>query len=405
MMTNPYTQEREDWRMLPPEPSKRLRKRAAGLKSVIKHKPHVQKRYFSLMLVPSYSHGKTRSLKIPYALFYFILITAILIAAVISGLTLQARFFRQVAQDLNEEVEQAQEAYIGLQETADQIHAQLIDEIIQQNSFITQQQISAQEEKFLQQQTFEEALQSIFEQILEMERQIDEFDQLRRRVIDQLGARNYIPPVNTLLTALNREQAAMLTTVSLLNVTSDERSGARYADVPDIWDYFLILTAKLEAQAALNANLERHMPRIMTYIRNYPTHNPLPGRSLGSGFGRRMDPMGGGDMQQHNGVDIGAPQGTSIYATGGGTVIRSERAGDFGLLVVIDHGTINGVNIHTYYAHNSQNLVTVGQRVERGDVIARVGSTGRSTGPHVHYEVRINGRPVNPAPYIIKHQF
>lgn len=103
-----------------------------------------------------------------------------------------------------------------------------------------------------------------------------------------------------------------------------------------------------------------------------------------------------GDGRDHKGVDIGVPQGTSIIAVKGGTVIEEGYRADYGYYVTIDHG--NGVK--TKYAHNKSNTVEVGQTVSAGQVIALSGNTGRSTGPHLHFEVIINGNRVNPAYYI-----
>lgn len=98
----------------------------------------------------------------------------------------------------------------------------------------------------------------------------------------------------------------------------------------------------------------------------------------------------------HTGIDIGAPTGTSIKAAAGGTVIFSGWKGTLGKLIVISHG--NGVQ--TYYAHCSSLLVSSGQTVSAGQLIAKMGSTGRSTGPHLHFEIRLNGYAINPQSYI-----
>jgi murein DD-endopeptidase MepM/ murein hydrolase activator NlpD len=108
--------------------------------------------------------------------------------------------------------------------------------------------------------------------------------------------------------------------------------------------------------------------------------------------------MGGGRGEFHEGVDIRTTTGTNVRATGGGTIRQAGWAGSYGYMVTIDHG----YGIHTAYAHNSSVSVTIGQRVERGDIIAKAGSTGRSTGPHVHYEVRVNGTPVDPNNYFLE---
>ncbi|MDY0269204.1 M23 family metallopeptidase [Trichloromonas sp.] len=114
-----------------------------------------------------------------------------------------------------------------------------------------------------------------------------------------------------------------------------------------------------------------------------------------SGFGMRRSPFSGRPVM-HEGIDIAARTGTPIYATAGGIVSRAETVAGYGKIVIIDHG----YGFQTYYAHNSKIHVKVGQRVKRGEKIAAVGNTGRSTGPHVHYEVRRNKVPLNPKKYI-----
>lgn len=114
-----------------------------------------------------------------------------------------------------------------------------------------------------------------------------------------------------------------------------------------------------------------------------------------SGFGYRRDPRGGG-RRMHTGVDWAGPSGTPIYATAAGTVTQAGRDGAYGNLVVIRHD----FGIETYYAHLSSIGVRVGQRVSRGDRIGGMGTTGRSTGVHLHYEIRVGGRPINPLTYI-----
>ena len=103
-----------------------------------------------------------------------------------------------------------------------------------------------------------------------------------------------------------------------------------------------------------------------------------------------------GSTSYHSGIDIGVPYGTSVKAADGGTVIKAGWEGSYGILVAIRHD--NG--IITYYGHNSSVLVSVGQKVYQGQVIAKAGSTGNSTGPHCHFEVRVNGTSVNPRNYL-----
>lgn len=116
--------------------------------------------------------------------------------------------------------------------------------------------------------------------------------------------------------------------------------------------------------------------------------NPVSGR-ISSYYGWRSGRM-------HTGIDVAGPNGTPMYAAAGGTVVTAGYAGSYGNLVVISHG--NG--IQTYYAHCSALYVTVGQTVAQGECIAARGSTGNSTGPHLHFEVRVNGVTQNPKNYV-----
>ncbi|WP_299989790.1 M23 family metallopeptidase [uncultured Ruegeria sp.] len=114
-----------------------------------------------------------------------------------------------------------------------------------------------------------------------------------------------------------------------------------------------------------------------------------------SGYGTRRDPKTGG-RRMHNGADFAGATGTDIFATADGVVTHAGWQSGFGRLVKIKHA----FGIETLYAHNTKIRAKVGQRVSRGDHIADMGSTGRSTGTHLHYEVRVNGKPVNPMTYI-----
>lgn len=131
---------------------------------------------------------------------------------------------------------------------------------------------------------------------------------------------------------------------------------------------------------------------------NEPSLWPVNG-ILVSSFGGRCDPLSG-EGTFHTGVDLAATTGTPVHVTADGVVTSAAWSGDYGKLVIVDHG--NG--IETYYAHLSGFMVVPGQEVQRGQVIALSGGTGRVTGPHIHYEVRLHGTPVNPYKYLAKAQ-
>jgi murein DD-endopeptidase MepM/ murein hydrolase activator NlpD len=126
-----------------------------------------------------------------------------------------------------------------------------------------------------------------------------------------------------------------------------------------------------------------------------PSMWPVQGVILGP-FGKRSDPFSG-EGAFHKGVDISVPSGTPVHATADGMVIQAEAVtGGYGRLVVVSHGG----GIQTFYAHLSRIFVRAGQEVRRGDTVGAAGSTGRVTAPHLHYEVRVGGTPMNPRRYL-----
>ena len=127
-----------------------------------------------------------------------------------------------------------------------------------------------------------------------------------------------------------------------------------------------------------------------------PSLWPVEGRLM-SPFGGRTDPFSG-EGAIHTGVDLSAPQGTPVHAAADGIVVHAEWSNGYGRLVVVDHG--NG--LQTYYGHLSRFEVVNGQEIRRGDILGQSGSSGRVTSPHLHYEVRMGGTPVNPYPYLAR---
>lgn len=150
-------------------------------------------------------------------------------------------------------------------------------------------------------------------------------------------------------------------------------------------------TAELETQMK---SLELLAEQRVSLLRSIPSAWPVRG-AVSSGFGPRRDPFDG-TSEFHMGMDIPALYGSSVRATADGVVIFASRQSAYGNLLVLSHG--NGVT--TRHGHLSRFAVRPGQRVRRGDVVAYVGNTGRATSAHLHYEVRLNDRPLNPRRYL-----
>jgi murein DD-endopeptidase MepM/ murein hydrolase activator NlpD len=133
------------------------------------------------------------------------------------------------------------------------------------------------------------------------------------------------------------------------------------------------------------------------YLASKPSIWPIKARErkITSYFGYRTHPITG-ERTIHEGLDIGVWYGTKVYTTGKGRVTHAGWKGGYGRAVIIDHG----YGFKTIYGHNQRLNVSVGDRVERGDIIAYSGNSGRSTGPHLHYEILINGRSVDPLSYV-----
>lgn len=132
-------------------------------------------------------------------------------------------------------------------------------------------------------------------------------------------------------------------------------------------------------------------------LQHIPSIQPVANKDLSrvaSGYGTRIDPVYG-TLRFHAGMDFTAKEGTDIYATGDGVVTWSEWRQGYGNCIIIDHG----YGFETLYGHMSAYVAKRGQKVKRGELIGKVGSTGKSTGPHLHYEVHVKGKPDNPAKY------
>lgn len=152
----------------------------------------------------------------------------------------------------------------------------------------------------------------------------------------------------------------------------------------------------LESSSALALPSKRSQTFQFLLQHDTPNMWPVEGR-LQSSFGGRTDPFSG-EGAFHSGVDIGAPMGAPVRATADGIVSFAQMESGYGRLIVVDHGG----GVQTAYAHLSKFYVQAGQRVLRGEMVGAVGASGRVTAPHLHYEVRLGGAPVNPYRYLAK---
>jgi murein DD-endopeptidase MepM/ murein hydrolase activator NlpD len=157
---------------------------------------------------------------------------------------------------------------------------------------------------------------------------------------------------------------------------------------------FNFLESNAKQAVQLSGGLQLLPSQGIADLTSTPTLWPVIGHLTGT-FGERMDPFSG-EGAFHTGVDISSQYGDAVRATADGVVIEAGDHAGYGRLVVVDHG----FGVTTWYGHLSSFNVHPGQQLRRGDTVGNVGVSGRSTGPHVHYEVRINGAPVNPMRYL-----
>ena len=184
-----------------------------------------------------------------------------------------------------------------------------------------------------------------------------------------------------LLRRLGLESARFLRQSSIaMGGPLDEKGGPLADAEPEFKDLFVSWKKVDQLEQAMTA---------------IPSYTPVKSFSYSSGFGVRYDPFTG-RAAMHAGIDMAGSHGEAIYAAADGTVTSAGRNGAYGNAIDIGHGK----GLSTRYGHLSRILVREGEKVEKGQVIGRMGSTGRSTGTHLHYEVRIDGRAVNPMPFL-----
>ncbi|MDQ1195861.1 peptidoglycan DD-metalloendopeptidase family protein [Agrobacterium sp. SORGH_AS 787] len=212
-----------------------------------------------------------------------------------------------------------------------------------------------------------------------------------------------------MLASLNRIESDQLGRIASLTTGAKSRAdamadiirstGLKIDDKPDDAIGGPFVEASTNPFQASLADLDDALNRLETVrgtAERLPLGNPAPGRDITSRFGNRMDPFLGRPAL-HTGIDFRAETGADVRATGAGTVSFAGYSGGYGNMVEVDHGK----GVTTRYGHLSQILVRTGEKIELSDVIGKAGSTGRSTGPHVHYEVRLNDEAVDPMRFLV----
>lgn len=184
------------------------------------------------------------------------------------------------------------------------------------------------------------------------------------------------------------EEAKLIST--LLVSRSDQRSAINRDDDYDYEMEMELLNELIEKQKDGMEQLIVDVEKQLKYIDSQPNRMPANGR-ITSPYGYRISPINR-KREFHSGIDIANKTNTDIYAAGSGVVTFAGYNGAYGRMVIISHG----YGYTSVYAHNNKLLVRVGDKVSKGDVIAKMGSTGRSTGPHLHFEIRVNGQAVDP---------
>ena len=166
---------------------------------------------------------------------------------------------------------------------------------------------------------------------------------------------------------------------------------------PDLQAAILALTEAVDIRDDYLSSLEAKILQKSVLKDMLPNSSPVDAAFNSSSYGWRTDPFNG-DKAFHEGLDFTANMGTAIKAAADGIVTTAEQTPDYGKIIKINHGS----GLETRYAHASKLLVKPGERVVKGQIVAQVGSTGRSTGPHLHYEIRLNGNSLDPRRYLQK---
>lgn len=255
--------------------------------------------------------------------------------------------------------------------------------------------LSAQQERVISEQVLRDSayvrqnVNQLASKVGDLQAKIIAMDGLSKRVAEVAGVSYTNPEVQASI-----EQATM--TPVMDDISSDY--GASWS-AEGLGRELDMMTQQLSKQKDWFAMLDLVLTKRTGVEASLPTYTPVNYPYLSSSFGWRRNPITGRHTM-HEGLDFAAPKGTPIHAASGGVVTQARYASGYGKLIEISHG--NG--LVTRYAHASSFNVKVGDLVEKGQLIARVGSTGRSTGSHLHFEVRMAGHPLDPTLFLARQQ-
>lgn len=225
-----------------------------------------------------------------------------------------------------------------------------------------------------------DSLEASLERIENFEARLKMITNLMDR--DQLSAKLNLPPPNA------------STNLKFATTSSEQNMGS--VDPKDEQAFEKISTQSLVLEQNLH-DLYELLSDQKSFLNALPTKKPADGYFT-SGFGVRVSPLGEGIEKMHEGLDIANRTGTPIRAPANAIVVFSGKKSGYGQIVILDHG----YGLETWYGHASKLLVKQGQTIKRGQTIALIGNLGHSTGPHLHYEVRVHGIPVDPLAYILE---
>lgn len=262
----------------------------------------------------------------------------------------------------------------------------------QQLAQVTQQQQQALQEQEHEKQQLEsksKKIEDLAKQTEQMQNQVEQLSSLGEKIQEKALENKLLPERELAKLGWKRSQVSSRSRGFRRPPVEEEQ-----IDEGILKEQLEELSGAIPQQEADLKKLLRQLDQYLWLVERYPSQWPVRGR-LTSRFGYRMHPIRFRRIF-HEGIDIAVPRGTSVKAAAGGKVIFAGNRRGYGRTVIISHGQ----GMQTLYAHNSRLQVKVGQWVDKGQVICSSGNTGSSTGPHLHFEVRENGRPKNPLDFL-----